>query len=169
MRVILAQEFKVVRREVDHHEATLRAQQPRGFRDRACAVVEEVQHLMHDHDVEGILRHRQFVDVALPHAAVLEARAFKPRARERQQQIERLNSVRAKRDEAKCRAALDGVAKAAADKGSNLLAAAIEAARARATVGEISDAMEKVFGRHRAEIRAISGVYAAGLDSDGES
>ncbi|MCW5774200.1 MAG: cobalamin-dependent protein, partial [Rhodospirillaceae bacterium] len=82
----------------------------------------------------------------------------------RQQQIERLKSVRAKRDEAACKAALDGVTKAAGEKTANLLAACIEAARARATVGEISDAMEKAFGRHRAEIRSISGVYAAGLD-----
>ena len=88
----------------------------------------------------------------------------------RLQQIERLKSIRAKRDEAKLRAALEAVTKAArasaADTSANLLAAAIEAARARATVGEISDAMEEVFGRHRAVTRAISGVYAAGHEGD---
>ena len=86
----------------------------------------------------------------------------------RAQQIARLERVRAGRDKAKVAAALEAVARVAGDKRDNLLAACIEAARARATVGEISDAMEKVYGRHRAEIRAISGVYAAGFDSDGE-
>ena len=84
----------------------------------------------------------------------------------RQQQIERLKSVRAKRDDAKVKAALEAVTRTAAGGNENLLAACIEAARARATVGEISDAMEKAFGRHRAEIRAISGVYAAGHEGD---
>ena len=84
MRVLLAQEFQIVRREVDHQQPPLRAQRARGFGDRARAVVEEVQHLMDQHDVEGILRHRQFVDVALAHAAMLQAGALQPRARERQ-------------------------------------------------------------------------------------
>ncbi len=86
----------------------------------------------------------------------------------RQQQIERLKSVRAARDDAQCRAALDGVTKVAEATSGNLLAACIAAARARATVGEMSDAMEKIFGRHRAEIRSIAGVYGAGFDNDGE-
>ncbi len=84
----------------------------------------------------------------------------------RQQQIERLKSVRAKRDPAKVKAALEAVTRTAGGGNENLLAACIEAARARATVGEISEAMEKAFGRHRAEIRAISGVYAAGHEGD---
>ncbi len=84
----------------------------------------------------------------------------------RQQQVERLKSVRAKRDAAKVKASLEAVTRTAGGGNENLLAACIEAARARATVGEISDAMEKAFGRHRAEIRAISGVYAAGHEGD---
>ena len=84
----------------------------------------------------------------------------------RQQQVERLKSVRAKRDAAKVKTALDAVTRTAAGGNENLLATCIEAARARATVGEISEAMEKAFGRHRAEIRAISGVYAAGHEGD---
>jgi methylmalonyl-CoA mutase len=84
----------------------------------------------------------------------------------RQQQVARLQSVRAKRDEAKVKAALAAVTRTAAGGNENLLAAAIEAARARATVGEISDAMEEVFGRHRALTRSISGVYAAGHEGD---
>ncbi|HEY7608225.1 MAG TPA: methylmalonyl-CoA mutase [Alphaproteobacteria bacterium] len=84
----------------------------------------------------------------------------------RQQQIERLKSVRAKRDAGKVKTALEAVTRTAAGGNENLLAACIEAARARATVGEISEAMEKAFGRHRAEIRAISGVYAAGHEGD---
>jgi methylmalonyl-CoA mutase len=86
--------------------------------------------------------------------------------RVRQQQIERLKSVRAKRDDAKVKATLAAVTRTAAGGNENLLAAAIEAARARATVGEISDAMEEVFGRHRALTRSISGVYAAGHEGD---
>ena len=53
-----------------------------------------------------------------------------------------------------------------AREGGNLLAAAVEAARARASVGEISDAMEKVFGRHRAEVRTLAGVYGAAYEGD---
>jgi methylmalonyl-CoA mutase len=86
----------------------------------------------------------------------------------RQQQTERLKSLRASRDEAKCRASLDGVRKVAETRSGNLLAACIEAARARATVGEVSDALAEVFGRHRAEIRSIAGVYGAGFDGDSE-
>jgi len=85
----------------------------------------------------------------------------------RAQQIARLETVRSGRDEAACRAALDKLSEAAAG-GGNLLAAAIPAARARATVGEISDALEKVFGRHKAEIRSISGVYGAAFEDDAD-
>ena len=59
----------------------------------------------------------------------------------------------------RCKEALDNLTRSAGDGNGNLLALAIDAARAKATVGEISDAMEKVFGRHRAEIRSITGVY----------
>jgi methylmalonyl-CoA mutase len=77
----------------------------------------------------------------------------------RAQQIEKLRRLRAERDDAACRAALDALTEAAASHTGNLLALAVDAARAKATVGEISDALEKVYGRHTAEIRTISGVY----------
>ncbi len=76
----------------------------------------------------------------------------------RGQQLEKLRILRSNRDETATQAALDRLAADAAGTG-NLLAACIEAARARATVGEISDAMEKTFGRHRADVKTISGVY----------
>jgi methylmalonyl-CoA mutase len=80
----------------------------------------------------------------------------------REAQIEKLRRLRAERDEGKCQAALAALTNGAASPSgpdSNLLALAVDAARAKATVGEISDAMERVFGRHVAEIRTISGVY----------
>jgi methylmalonyl-CoA mutase len=80
----------------------------------------------------------------------------------RAQQFDKLRRLRAERDEAACQAALDQLTKAAASppsEDSNLLALAIDAARKMATVGEISDAMEKVFGRYTGHIRTISGVY----------
>lgn len=76
----------------------------------------------------------------------------------REQQLDKLKRLRDNRDEAATQAALDKLAADAAGSG-NLLAACIEAARARATVGEISDAMEKTYGRHRADVKTISGVY----------
>jgi len=80
-------------------------------------------------------------------------------------QIARLEHVRATRDEDRCRAALARLTEGA--KGdANLLELAIEATRARATVGEISDALEQVFSRHRATIRSISGVYGAAYEGD---
>jgi len=83
----------------------------------------------------------------------------------RKSQIARLEKVRATRDEAKCQAALDALTKGAEGQG-NLLALAVDAARARATLGEISDAMEKIFGRHKAEIKSVSGVYGAAYEGD---
>ena len=76
----------------------------------------------------------------------------------RASQIEKLRRLREERNPAEVQAALDALTAGAAGNG-NLLALAINAARAKATVGEMSDAMEKVFGRHKAEIKAISGVY----------
>ncbi|MGD9743660.1 MAG: methylmalonyl-CoA mutase, partial [Dongiaceae bacterium] len=84
----------------------------------------------------------------------------------REQQIERLKRVRAARDEARCRAALAALSEAAKGGDGNLLALAVEASRARATVGEISDALERVFTRHRATIRSISGVYGGAYAGD---
>jgi methylmalonyl-CoA mutase len=83
----------------------------------------------------------------------------------REAQIARLNRIRETRDAAACAAALERLEAAARGDG-NLLAAAVEAAAARATVGEISDAMERVFGRHRAEVRTLAGVYGAAYDGD---
>jgi len=85
----------------------------------------------------------------------------------REAQVARLEKIRAARDQATCDAALSALEEAARGTG-NLLAAAVEAARARATVGEISMAMEKVFGRHKAEVRTLSGVYGAAYEGDAE-
>ncbi|MFN3216033.1 MAG: methylmalonyl-CoA mutase [Acidimicrobiales bacterium] len=79
----------------------------------------------------------------------------------RAEQIAKLERLRAERDADACQAALDRLTRCADSGEGNLLALSIEAARAKATVGEISDALEKVYGRHVAEIRTISGVYRA--------
>ncbi|MEF3046965.1 methylmalonyl-CoA mutase [Pseudotabrizicola sp. L79] len=83
----------------------------------------------------------------------------------RESQIARLHATRTARDEPAVQAALAELTRRAAE-GGNLLAAAVDAARARATVGEISDAMEKIFGRHRAEVKTLAGVYGAAYDGD---
>jgi len=83
----------------------------------------------------------------------------------RDAQIARLAQLRATRDPAACQAALDEVTRRA-EMGGNLLEAAVVAARARASVGEISMAMEKVFGRHRAEVKTLAGVYGAAYEGD---
>ena len=83
----------------------------------------------------------------------------------REAQISRLTATRATRDEAAAQAALAALTFAAGHDG-NLLAAAVTAARARATVGEISMAMETVFGRHRAEVKTLAGVYGAAYEGD---
>ncbi|MEU6559592.1 methylmalonyl-CoA mutase [Nocardia nova] len=84
-------------------------------------------------------------------------------SRVRAEQNEKLRRLRADRDSAEVERALGELTRAAASSeggmGNNLLALAIDAARAKATVGEISDALEKVYGRHQAEIRTLSGVY----------
>ena len=77
----------------------------------------------------------------------------------RAHQIDKLQRLKAERDPAALQEALDALTRAAGGGNGNLLALAIDAARAKATVGEISSALEKVFGRHRAEIKAITGVY----------
>ena len=83
----------------------------------------------------------------------------------REAQIARLRATRAARDEDRAQAALAELTRRAGE-GGNLLEAAVEAARARATVGEISDAMEKVFGRHRAEVKTLAGVYGSAYEGD---
>ena len=83
----------------------------------------------------------------------------------REAQVARLAATRAARDEGRAQAALAEVERRARE-GGNLLEAAVEAARARASVGEISMAMEKVFGRHRAEIKTLAGVYGSAYEGD---
>jgi methylmalonyl-CoA mutase len=80
-------------------------------------------------------------------------------------QIARLKSIRASRDSAKVDAALAALTAAAESGEGNLLDLSIQAVRLRATVGEISDALEKAFGRHRADTQKVTGVYAAAFDS----
>jgi methylmalonyl-CoA mutase len=83
----------------------------------------------------------------------------------RDQQVARLQKIRASRDTAKVQAALDALTEAAENGTGNLLALSVDAVRLRATVGEISDALEKSFGRHRADTQKVTGVYAAAYDS----
>jgi len=82
----------------------------------------------------------------------------------REQQVARLRQLKAARDGAKLEAALRALEEGARGD-ANLLALSVEAMRLRATVGEVSDALEKVFGRHRADIQKVTGVYAAAYDS----
>jgi methylmalonyl-CoA mutase len=103
---------------------------------------------------------------------IIGVNSFKPTAEEavpvlkvdnaavRKTQIDRLTKLKRERDSAATERALAALTKIAETGEGNLLAGAIEAARARATVGEISTALEKVWGRHRAEIKTISGVYS---------
>ena len=84
----------------------------------------------------------------------------------RESQVTRLTNIRRTRDEAKCVAALKALGEAARNGTGNLLALAIEATRARATVGEISSALEGVYGRYQATIRSIAGVYAGEWEGD---
>ncbi len=84
----------------------------------------------------------------------------------REAQVNRLHQVRSSRDEAACMQALDALTAAARDESGNLLALSVDAARARATVGEISDALEKVYSRHRAVTHSISGVYGSAYQDD---
>ncbi|MEE8351707.1 MAG: methylmalonyl-CoA mutase, partial [Rhodospirillales bacterium] len=84
----------------------------------------------------------------------------------REGQIKRLEEIRKTRDQAACDKALDVLAKAAKIGDGNLLALSVEATRLRATVGEISDALEKVYTRHRAEVRSVTGIYGAAYKND---
>ena len=80
-------------------------------------------------------------------------------------QIAKLQAIRASRDSAAVQTALDALTAAAESGEGNMLALSIDAVRLRATVGEISDALEKVYGRHRADTQKVTGVYAAAYDS----
>ncbi|MFK5926210.1 MAG: methylmalonyl-CoA mutase [Desulfuromusa sp.] len=86
----------------------------------------------------------------------------------RESQIARLNKMRADRNEAACQQALDAITTACESGSGNLLDLSIKAARLRASVGEISDAMEKTFGRHRAEIKLVSGAYGSIVSEDSD-
>ena len=81
-------------------------------------------------------------------------------------QVARLEKLRAERDQAAVDAALQALTQAAENNTGNLLALAVDAARARATVGEMSDALEQVYGRHQATIRAIKGVYSGTMGEE---
>ena len=84
----------------------------------------------------------------------------------REAQIKRLNRVKAERDPQAVARALAALEKAARTGEGNLLALSVDAMRARATVGEVSDALERVWGRHQAEVRTLSGIYAQGYAGD---
>ena len=89
----------------------------------------------------------------------------------RQQQINRLEQIKSSRDSSKVTSCLEQLTQAARahakeEKGDNLLALAVEAAKARATLGEISDALEQVFGRHQAKIQSVTGVYSKAIKND---
>ena len=84
----------------------------------------------------------------------------------RAQQLERLNHTKIQRNSEKVKVVLEKLTKAAANGSENLLALAVEAARHRATLGEISDALEQEFGRYKAEIKTFSGVYSKEIKND---
>ncbi|MCP4504593.1 MAG: methylmalonyl-CoA mutase [Deltaproteobacteria bacterium] len=89
----------------------------------------------------------------------------------RAEQIAGLDAVKEKRDSEKVKAALEALEKAASDEvneENNLLSMTVDAMRARATVGEVSDALERVFGRHKADVQTISGVYAGAYGEGGD-
>lgn len=83
----------------------------------------------------------------------------------RQKQIDRIRQMKEKRDEVEVKKALEAITEAARSGNGNLLALSVNAARARATIGEISDAIEKVSGRHKAIIRSVSGVYSSNFSN----
>ncbi|NNK99131.1 MAG: methylmalonyl-CoA mutase, partial [Xanthomonadales bacterium] len=86
----------------------------------------------------------------------------------REAQIERIRQVRENRDATLCDNALEALSRAAKEETGNLLTLAVDAARARATVGEISDALEKVYSRHRAMTHSIQGVFGSAYEGDGD-
>ncbi len=86
----------------------------------------------------------------------------------RKSQIARLDKMRADRDEQACQQALNAITEAAENNTGNLLDLSVKAARMRASIGEISDAMEKIYGRHRAEIKLVSGAYGSVVNNDSD-
>ncbi|GIU85346.1 MAG: methylmalonyl-CoA mutase [Acidimicrobiales bacterium] len=114
-----------------------------------------------DKGEEVIVGVNKYVPDDVEHVEILDIDNTKVR----EEQIRKLEAVRASRDEEACRKALERLTEGARG-GANLLALSVEAARARATVGEISYALERVFGRHQAEIRLVSGIYGGELADD---
>src|SRR5262249_8991166 len=110
--------------------------------------------------VVGVNRYRVAEDAPIE---VLKVDNSAVRAR----QIEKLRQLRAERDESALKTALDALSRCAETGEGNLLALAVEAARAKATVGEITQALESVWGRHVAEIRSIAGIYGRELGERG--
>ena len=80
MGMLVAQEFEIVRREIDHQEAAARPQHARRLAQRAGAVVEEVQHLVNDDHVKSVAWQRQIVDIAVTHGAVFQSGTIQPGA-----------------------------------------------------------------------------------------
>lgn len=110
-----------------------------------------------DSGEEVIVGVNQFVTQEQPDFKILEV----DNAQVRQEQVERLQQLKKSRNAGKTQAALDKLAKCAATREGNLLTLAVEAARNRATLGEISSALETSFGRYVAPIRTVSGVYSS--------
>jgi methylmalonyl-CoA mutase len=86
----------------------------------------------------------------------------------RESQIKRLDEIRRTRDDVVCKRTLEALTDAARNETGNLVELAVEAARARASVGEITDALETVYGRHRAQVQSIAGVYGSAYEGDDE-
>lgn len=129
------------------------------LRIEECAAEKQARIDRGDDVIVGVNKYRldeeeQIEILDIDNAAVLES------------QVTRLKQIRQRRDSAAVQRALDALAAAAASGEGNLLALAVEATRARATVGEISDAMEKTFGRYQAQIRSVSGVYGKAYEDD---
>jgi methylmalonyl-CoA mutase len=104
--------------------------------------------------IVGVNKYRQDSDAAI---AILKV----DNRSVRRQQLDKLDRLKAERNEAEVQSALDALTECAKTGKGNLLEGAVRAARAKATVGEISYALEKVYGRHRAEVSAVTGVYKA--------
>jgi methylmalonyl-CoA mutase len=115
-----------------------------------------------DRGEEAIVGVNKYVADDAPPVKLLEIDNTKVR----EQQVARLKDVRAKREPSRVTAALAALTDAARSGSGNLLALAVDAMRARATVGEVSDALEQVFSRHRATIRSVSGVYGSAYQGD---
>ncbi|MBB3064823.1 methylmalonyl-CoA mutase [Limibacillus halophilus] len=109
--------------------------------------------------IVGVNRYQPEEDVAVPALDIDNTKVL-------QGQVERLKRIRAERDEQACQQALQALAKAAETDEGNLLELAVVATRARATVGEISSTLEKVYGRYQATTQSISGVYGSAYDQD---